>query len=259
MQKHKKARYRIWLECDSMEILLHTKELCVEDKQHHYLARVVRLKEGDYIECMAQSGIIATAQIHRQMKTSSTLLLHTYSTLSPPTYSIILALGASKQIRRSFLLEKCVELCLHEVWIWRGEHSQVDETIHNSWYEVLYNSATQCGNPFIPMLRSFSSLNKMLAYAIEQKTKQLFFYEDIQQSKATHYTEWNASLQPLVLIIGCEGGFSHNEVSLLHAHNIPCRSLGSTRLRFETAGIVASSMAVMLNDSKGIAFLPNTP
>ena len=253
MQISKKTRYRIWIQVEDMNVLIEKNQLCIEGKNYHYLIHVIRLKEGDYIECIAQNGIFATTQIITQTRTHVTLTLLTKYAKTPPNYTIILALGASKQVRRSFLLEKCVELCLHEVWIWKGEHSQVAPTIKDSWYEVLYNAATQCGNPFIPLLRSFSSIQAMIEYAQTQKTKQICFHEDATCTQPTQYMEWDAHSQALVLIIGCEGGFSHNEFSFLRNQGIPARSLGSTRLRFETASLVASSIAVMLNDPKGIS------
>ncbi|MDE7469289.1 MAG: RNA methyltransferase, partial [Desulfovibrionaceae bacterium] len=206
-----------------------------------------------YIECITNNGVCARVQIKAQHRSSSILSLISHYSKTPPEYTIILALGASKQIRRSFILEKSVELCIRELWIWQGEHSQVDSTIHSSWYEVLYNAATQCGNPYIPTLRSFSSIKTMVAYAQEQNSKQLFFYEDPDISVPTKRSQWEAHKQPLVLIVGCEGGFSHNEFSFLQEQNITPHSLGSTCLRFETASLVACSLAVMLNDSKGIS------
>lgn len=248
--KHKKARYRIWLSIDEMMSLTHKQSLTIQGKQFHYITNVIRLRTDDYIECITDNGTVATTRLTQCTRSHITLALTSHYQKSPPQYNVILSIGSSKHLRRSFLLEKIVELALSELWIWHGDHSQGNVIIKDAWYDIVRNSATQCGNPFIPHIRSFPSLQAMLSYAKEHNTRQIAFYEN--ENSPTLPSEWKAYPQALVMIIGCEGGFSANEIAILDENNIPKRSLGSHILRYETAGLVACSIAMMMNDTQGI-------
>jgi 16S rRNA (uracil1498-N3)-methyltransferase len=52
----------------------------------------------------------------------------------------------------------------------------------------------------------------------------------------------NESLPSQVILIGPEGDFTNDEVQMAVAHRFDPVSLGNTRLRTETAGIVAATL-----------------
>lgn len=246
------SKYCIWLSINEMEQLLQSKTLIIEGNNHHYITSVIRLQHNASIECIAENGIIARSRIVETKRSSSRISLESHYEVMRAPFRIILALGFSKQIRRSFILEKCVELGIHALWLWQGDHSQGEGTIKDSWYEILYSSATQCRNPYIPKIAYFGSLARVVEEAHKEEARSMTFYEDRGQTNPTTLHDWDALKQPLVLIVGCEGGFSQKEVSFLQEENIPKHSLGSRILRYETAALVACSMAVMFNDVKGV-------
>ncbi len=71
--------------------------------------------------------------------------------------------------------------------------------------------------------------NKYIAHCVEDGKIQLVNYSGDQSS---------------IILIGPEGGFTNDEVELAQQNKFVSVSLGETRLRTETAGIVA---AVFLN------------
>ena len=55
----------------------------------------------------------------------------------------------------------------------------------------------------------------------------------------------------VLIVIGPEGGFSEEEIALAIQNGFTTISLGNSRLRVETAGVVACSVVNMINQEHG--------
>ncbi|MEI6853843.1 MAG: RsmE family RNA methyltransferase, partial [Bacteroidota bacterium] len=54
-------------------------------------------------------------------------------------------------------------------------------------------------------------------------------------------------VKPTMILIGPEGDFTANEISVAKKNNFQPISLGNSRLRTETAGVVACTIINMIN------------
>ena len=71
----------------------------------------------------------------------------------------------------------------------------------------------------------------------------------IAQPPAQHLAKLYTPGQDVVILIGPEGDFSTDEVLLAEKNGYLMTSLGSSRLRTETAGIAAVHTIAVLNES----------
>ena len=93
-----------------------------------------------------------------------------------------------------------------------------------AWLPILHQPIK-----FSDAIKNSSKQNKYIAHCIEEEKKEL-------SNAATN--------QSTIILIGPEGDFTKHEIGLAVANNFIPVSLGDTRLRTETAGMVA---CVLLN------------
>ena len=75
------------------------------------------------------------------------------------------------------------------------------------------------------------------------KQQQKMIAHCVTDAKVEFAALYNPSLGSHIILIGPEGDFSENEIARARENNFVPVSLGSTRLRTETAGVFASAWA----------------
>lgn len=244
------TRYTCFITPEDMQSLC-TDSTCTLTKQYHYIHNVIRLRTNDTITCISTTGIIATTRIAHICNKSVTLMLVNMFKKEPVPYNITLAIANTKNIRKTWILEKAVELNVKDISIWQAERSTTPLVIKDAWNDILENAATQCQNPFIPSITSYPSLGSLIGHCKKSGIIPLFFYENVHNSTLLT-AQLCKTANPIACIIGPEGGFSEQEVTLLLQNNVTPYSLGSSLLRYETAALVSLSILYMLNDEKGM-------
>lgn len=161
-----------------------------------------------------------------------------------PIPNIFLAPAYTKATRRSWLLEKSVELEATGIWFWQAEHSQIkvpDEGKEN-WTDQLIAGAKQCSNNFLPEIKTFASGAEALIKASSGIANRYLLWEDAP----LHQVLTNQDLQQdgdILFVMGPEGGLSKREANLFIQNGFKAFSLGKSILRWETAAILALGLA----------------
>jgi len=159
-----------------------------------------------------------------------------------PSNGVCLAIGWGKSKRRNYLFEKTVELHGLGVVFWQAARSQgvVPDTPKETWKDKCIQAAKQCGNSYLPMLKTIpGGLDNLISFA---------------QGFDRCYLAWESneisnSLSPFLLsggkmlvVIGPEGGFEKFEAGkLIKAGFLPI-TLGNSILRWETAATYCLSL-----------------
>ena len=210
----------------------------------HHLDKVVRVKVNDTIRLFDGQGRHGLFTVANKDKKAVTLLPQRLITEDSPQQRITIAPGYSKALRRSWFLEKAVELEAHAIMFWQGDFSQASlpEKEKNSWQATLIAAAKQCENPWLPEVSVLSKGVEELAALAPHFSKALFLYEG--DTKGVHLTQENLQTAgDILLIVGPEGGFSPREVDFLQGAGIRAASLGKSILRWETAAILTLGIA----------------
>lgn len=165
--------------------------------------------------------------------------------VNEPKIDVTLAVSLLRNPSRfDFLVEKVTELgvrtivpLLCERTIPRGEkHARIEK--------IALSAMKQCGRSYLPKTQPLMSLASLLDTADEyelrliphEKTEQSHFIGSVLQ----HHTQVRSAL----IVIGPEGGFSEQEMTLADGKGLVPISLGPRRLRAETAAISAVSWVV---------------
>ncbi len=211
-------------------------EVVVSERNHHYLARVLRAQVGQSLVVFNGQGLTAEATISAISKKQTQITItggqHTPDVRLP----ITLGLAWIKADRFDWALQKATELGVSAIQPMitafsdsppKGERLQKKEA---HWAEILINACEQSGNNWIPELRPLCSIDQ------------------IETAIPTHVAHPGSTETATLLtghqqlLIGPEGGFSEAEIESLRTRQVKPISLGPTILRAETAAIVGLTL-----------------
>lgn len=140
-------------------------------------------------------------------------------------------------------LEKATEIGIDEITPIIWEHSERKEIKLARLEKVIVSAIKQSLKAFIP------KINKAEKF-------QHFIKQDFSAQKFIAYCDGDHNLlkeqyipkSDVIILIGPEGDFSPNEVELAIKHGFIPVSLGESRLRTETAAIIACHTINMINE-----------
>ena len=109
--------------------------------------------------------------------------------------------------------------------------------------QILISAMLQSQQTWLPLLHEPVEFKKLMTLSIPQK----FIAHCIEEDKTTISTGLVNPAEASLVLIGPEGDFTPDEIRIARENHFVPVSLGQTRLRTETAGIVA---AVLMNTTK---------
>jgi 16S rRNA (uracil1498-N3)-methyltransferase len=197
-----------------------------EDVQHRLL-RVMRMGMGDVLHVFDGDGHAAEVEI-ADSKCRTVKVL----SLLPEKIALerkILAIGIPKREAWETILRQATEMGVTEIRPLKTRFSQVARVNRERAQTLMVEAAEQCERYDLPVLHEVAGLDEFLA---ELKETCLWAYERLDGAGERACAH--------MVLVGPEGGFSAEEVSLLQgAQHIKAFSLGPTILRADTA-VVAS-------------------
>jgi 16S rRNA (uracil1498-N3)-methyltransferase len=212
-----------------------------------HATRVLRLKEGDNIFLIDGEGGIHQAQVTIATNKQCQYRI-TDSTSVPQTENRIhIAIAPTKNIERlEWCVEKCVEIGVDEITPLLCRFSERKQLRNDRLEKIILSAAKQSLTPYLPVLHELTPYD---AFVREQakRDQQKFIAHCYKEDKRVLKEEIERGRDVLVLI-GPEGDFSEKEVADALALGFVPVSLGNSRLRTETAGVVACHTAVLMNE-----------
>lgn len=214
----------------------------LEKEEFHHLAHVMRLRQGEQVDLINGRNELAHAQIEALFPSSALLKISSVEK-GKAKKRVILAQALLRLTRLEWLIEKAVELDVTEFWLFAAQLSEKDSLSPTQLVRLknlIISAMKQCGRLDLPTLVFYPSLSKLPSEGSS-------FFGDLR-SDAPHLLDyWNQTphpLEPLVLLIGPEKGFTVKEIDLLTARGAQGVCLHTNTLRAETAAIVGLSMIV---------------
>ncbi|MBU1004113.1 MAG: 16S rRNA (uracil(1498)-N(3))-methyltransferase [Proteobacteria bacterium] len=212
-------------------------------QEAHHLSRVLRLGPGAQVHLIDGAGREGTFRVDDVAKNRVGLTPLSVVETPAPSPRVVLALGWTKGLRRGWLLEKAVELQAGGLWFWQAEHSQgrVPDAPKETWSGKLMAGAKQCGNPWLPELRTLPGGLKELIEAGKNFERTFVLHEDRRAGAPLSPSEVTAGGDALC-VLGPEGGFAPGEAQALMDAGFSPISLGPSVLRWETAALATLSL-----------------
>lgn len=222
-------------------------ELPIEEAMH--ALRVLRLKIGDEIFLMDGEGNFFRAEV--SLAATKRCLYEIQETLPQhPTWygHIHLAIAPTKMMDRiEWMAEKATEIGFNELSFLNCKFSERKMVRTVRLDKIVVSAVKQSRKPWKPVVNSMVSFKDFIKEARSGRKFICHCYEEIEKKDLfaelqQPYEEENADV---TILVGPEGDFSIDEVRLALENGYESVSLGTSRLRTETAGLSAVMMSYL--------------
>ncbi len=206
----------------------------LDAEEAHHAVNVLRLKAEDEIWLLDGVGTAYRGIIKNNGQEVSGEIIAESPGFSEPKVKMHLAVGLIKKDRFEWLLEKAVEFGAVSITPLLLARCVKKSLNMERALKIVRTAAKQCGRSRFPIIHEPISLIQF----IDKSIKCIVCLNSYgEQSLAS----WQKDVQPneVTMLIGPEGDFSENEMTVIREKNIPIVSLGSRRLRTETAVMTA--------------------
>ncbi len=207
--------------------------LTLRDQEARHAGKVMRYRVGDTVYATDGKGYLFKTKLIENRRQEILLELLDKKFEEPPEIKMTLCLGIiKKKDRLEFAVEKAVELGVHKIVVFKGEHSQKEKVREGRLAMSALAAMKQSLRVYLPQILIFSSLERVYEEFGNECT--IVLADETSKNEKLHIEE----TENLLLVIGPEGGFSQNEKNLRERWKPLIYSLGEKRLRSETAAIV---------------------
>ncbi|VVT12049.1 16S rRNA (uracil(1498)-N(3))-methyltransferase [Erythrobacter sp. EC-HK427] len=214
-------------------------QITLDAPKAHYLARVMRVGEGDaVILCDDQTGEW-TSEVIAAGKREVALAVKDRLRPREAVPDLVLCPALLKKDRFDLVLEKATELGVARIQPVLTRRCVADKLNPDRARMIVTEAAEQCARTALPELGEVTKLEVLLRDWPESRA--LFFADELGGEPAGH--AFAAHGTPAAILIGPEGGFDDAERAAIRAHPMAKPvSLGPRILRGETAAIAALSL-----------------
>jgi 16S rRNA (uracil1498-N3)-methyltransferase len=211
-------------------------ELSEETSKH--CIQVLRMKSGEAIELTNGIGGLYTASIAQEDKRHSTVIIEKETIVPPPEKKISIAISLLKNASRfEWFLEKATEIGVTEIIPLICSRTEHHRFRFDRMQQILVAAMLQSQQTWLPVLHEPVKFDSFVSVAM-QTQKLIAHCEENQKTSLADIKTGNSS----ILLIGPEGDFTSQEITEALKNGFEPVSLGNTRLRTETAGIVGATL-----------------
>lgn len=209
------------------------------DDDHRHCSKVLRGKPGDEITVTDGKGHIYISKIMSVGK-NETRAEVIKKTFHPPfTPELAIAIAPTKNLTRiEWFIEKAVEIGVNEFFILITKRTEKKNFNISRAEKIMISAMKQSLNVHLPKI-SVITFDKLLTDATQPYNQKFIAHCDDPDKMLNSIIVKN---QSALLLIGPEGDFTREEIDKAHKVGFIEVSLGSSRLRTETAGLVGLMM-----------------
>ncbi|MEO7308336.1 MAG: 16S rRNA (uracil(1498)-N(3))-methyltransferase [Ferruginibacter sp.] len=210
-----------------------------EDSSKH-IVQVLRMQNGEQLQLTNGKGYIFTAEITDNNRKRCTVKVINSANEQRPTNNITIAISLIKNTSRfEWFLEKATEIGVSEIIPLICSRTEKTVFKFDRMKNILISAMLQSQQSWLPVLHQPTKFNALITASNHQ---QKFIAHCMDDAKRNLTDLNNESLSSKIILIGPEGDFIPEEIDLALKHHFSAVSLGETRLRTETAGVVASTL-----------------
>ncbi|MBT3182654.1 MAG: 16S rRNA (uracil(1498)-N(3))-methyltransferase [Deltaproteobacteria bacterium] len=214
----------------------------------HHIHNVLRLKPGDWILISDGEGRSFKSNIIESMKKSVTISLDKQIKRLPFTPPPTLAISPISRERFEWVVEKSVELGCKRIipmitnrTVPHRAKIVSDQKKIRRLNEIALSAAKQSGLPFRPTICEPLIFTEVMK-GVSEYDSSILFYEGEEKADIRSFWKTRSNMSNDLIIVGPEGGFTNDEITLAQNAGTTLLSLGQQILRVETAAIAAISI-----------------
>lgn len=222
------------------------------EEESRHVVRVLRLSEGDEVEVVDGRGTLYTCRValahakHCHLNIEATRHV-------PPHWGrrIVLGVAPTKNMDRlEWVVEKATELGVDRVVPLLCEHSERRVLKTERLHKIAVAAMKQSLKATLPRIDELTPLSRLVAEPFEGDRFVAYCDEALPREQRLELARVISADRDTMVLIGPEGDFSPAEVERLLAAGFKPVTLGQSRLRTETAALMAVATAHVVTSAK---------
>jgi 16S rRNA (uracil1498-N3)-methyltransferase len=211
----------------------------LDEANSRHMIAVLRMEPGEELLLTDGKGLILQASIVDAHKKKATVRVTDRKNAEARRGSVTIAISPVKNTSRfEWFLEKATEIGVRRIIPILTERTEKQNFRYDRMQQILISAVLQSQQAWLPelgqpirlteVLTTATSANKWIAHCVETERESL---RKLAKPGEDH-----------ILLIGPEGDFSMAEIEAALAAGFRPVTLGDTRLRTETAGLVGAAL-----------------
>lgn len=214
--------------------------VALDAAQSHHILHVMRMKPGAIVRLADDHAVVMEATLRMRSGQVWALPCRELNVVDSP-FDVTLIMGLIKGERWEWVIQKAAELGASRIVPLQSRYCVVklaDEKLAKKlqrWRMIAQEASEQCKRPTILQVEAPITMNQL---ATVKSERNLIAYELADaHSMGLKAALRDGSYASISVMVGCEGGFSEEEVAQAQKEGYRCVSLGTRILRAETAAI----------------------
>ena len=231
----------------SEQLTAETKTYTFPREESKHIIKVLRKSQEDKIYITNGKGYLFKTQIIDENPNKCKVAIQEQEYHEPRPYELHIAIAPTKlNDRFEWFLEKATEIGVSQITPLLCYHSERKTIKWERYNRILQSALKQSLQYHLPVPHPLTSFNDFLENT--PNTDSHNFIAHCGEGKKIALNKTSLSSSNITILIGPEGDFSIEEIKQASAKQFKAISLGATRLRTETAGLLACSMVAFHKD-----------
>ena len=222
-----------------------TTQFSFEKEESKHIVKVLRKNVGDILHITNGNGWLFTAEI--TIPNINTCVVTVVEKTQQPKRNFVLHLAVAPtkmNDRYEWFLEKATEIGIDSITPIICDHSERKIIKPERFEKILQSAMKQSLSCYMPKLNDAIYFKDF----IKQNFEGDLFIAHCEETNRKSLKQQLKAKQNTTILIGPEGDFSTNEINLALKNKFIPVTLGETRLRTETAAIVACHSVAFINE-----------
>ncbi|MEO8239140.1 MAG: 16S rRNA (uracil(1498)-N(3))-methyltransferase [Flavobacterium sp.] len=222
-----------------------TESFSFDKEESRHIIKVLRKKDSDILHVTNGLGFLFETEITLASDNKCTVQVLSVKKADEPKFRLHLAVAPTKMNDRfEWFLEKATEIGIQEITPVFCDRSERKAINPERFEKIILSAMKQSNETFLPKLNPAISFKEF----VKQKNEGLNLIAHCEKTDKRSLKEILKPNESITMLIGPEGDFSEKEIALALENNFQPVTLGNTRLRTETAAIVACHSVVFFNE-----------
>lgn len=215
-------------------------QLTLDEDSSKHIIGVLRMQIGEHVLLTDGKGNKATASIIDDNRKRCAVQIVSIEKEEEKFPKITIAISIIKNASRfEWFLEKATEIGVSEIIPLLCERTEKEKFRYDRMKGIVVSAMLQSQQSWLPLLHQPTSFETVVKNAAQENK---FIAHCLPEHKLFLTSQLINGSSDQLLLIGPEGDFTEKELHLALQNKFKPVSLGNTRLRTETAGIVAAAL-----------------
>ncbi|MFT7352529.1 MAG: 16S rRNA (uracil1498-N3)-methyltransferase [Flavobacterium sp.] len=216
-----------------------------DKEESKHIVKVLRKNSGDILHVTNGNGYLFTTEITVASDSKCTVAIKKWEFKENTNYRLHIAIAPTKMNERlEWFLEKATEIGIHEITPIICENSERKIIKIERLQKIIESAMKQSLQVYLPKLNEPISFKQFINQE-NSDSKYIAHCEETTKNSFKKALKLNGKYS---ILIGPEGDFSGKEIQLALDANYYPVTLGETRLRTETAALVACHSVAFFNE-----------